>query len=128
MVNTQQVWRACTSCVIFGCIAIFTLVTDASAQSAPPDGRALFIAERKGNCAACHKTPTDALLKSVSTIGPPLEMIKQKYPTSADRARMRDAIRDSSKIVPVTVMPPYGKHHILSEAEIDAIVTYLETL
>ena len=57
-----------------------------------------------------------------------MESIKQKYPASADRARLREAIRDMSKTKPDTIMPPYGKHHILTEAEIDAIVAYLETL
>lgn len=128
MVSAQQGWHSSASRLIFGCITTVTCVTNVSAQSAPTDGRALFIAERKGNCGACHKTPTDALLKGASNIGRPLESIKQKYPTPADRARLRDAIMDSGKIVPGTIMPPYGKHRILTEAEIDAIVTYLETL
>lgn len=128
MVSVQQGWHVSAARLIFGCITTFTCVASVSAQSAPTDGRALFIAERKGNCGACHKTPTDTSRKGVSNIGPPLESIKQKYPAPADRARLRDAIRDLGKIVPATIMPPYGKHRILTEAEIDAIVTYLETL
>ena len=114
--------------VILGCMITFSVGTHVSALTAPRDGRALFIDQHKGNCAACHKTPTDILLKTVSTIGPPLESIKQKYPLPVDRGRLRDAIRDLSKTNPDTIMPPYGKHRILTEAEIDAIVTYLETL
>lgn len=98
------------------------------AQANSQNGRALFIDERKGNCVACHKTPTDASLKSASSIGPALESIKQKYPAPADRIRLRNVIIDSSKINPATSMPPYGTHRILSEVEIDAIVAYLETL
>lgn len=98
------------------------------AQANSQNGRALFIDERKGNCVACHKTPTDASLKSASSIGPALESIKQKYPAPADRIRLRNVISDSSKINPATSMPPYGTHRILSEVEIDAIVAYLETL
>ena len=112
----------------FCAVIALTCVSHATAQSPTLDGRTLFIDERKGNCSACHKTPTDALLKSVSNIGPPLEAIKQKYPLAADRMRLRDAIRDLSKTAPSTIMPPYGKHRILSNAEIDAIVIYLETL
>lgn len=117
--------------VFCGCsfLAALTLATHSFSQTAPRDGRALFIAERKGHCIACHQTPTDASLKtSVANIGMPLEAIKQKYPTPADRAKLRDAIRDMSKVKPDTIMPPYGKHHIMSDAEIDAIVNYLETL
>jgi sulfur-oxidizing protein SoxX len=100
----------------------------ASAQASVAAGRALFADERKGNCDACHKTPTDASLSGASNIGPPLEAIRQKYPTPADRIRLRDTIRDQSAVSASTIMPPYGKHRILTESEIDDIVTYLETL
>jgi sulfur-oxidizing protein SoxX len=97
------------------------------AKPAPPpiDGRAIFIDERKGNCAACHKVPNDAAIKSQSNIGPALEAVKARHP---DRAKLRDAIWDLSRTKPNTIMPPYGKHRILTEAEIDALVTYLETI
>lgn len=113
--------------VILGFSVAFTFA-HSMAQTTSQNGRALFIEERKGNCVACHKTPTDSSLKSPSGIGPALESIKPKYPAPADRLRLRDAIRDSSKTNPATIMPPYGKHRILTEAEIDAIVAYLETL
>lgn len=111
-------------------LGLFAAVSfaQALAQTNSHNGRALFIDERKGNCVACHKTPTDASLKSVSSIGPALESIKQKYPAPADRIRLRNVISDSSKINPATSMPPYGTHRILTEVEIDAIVAYLETL
>ena len=113
--------------IVLGCIT-YPFAAFVLAQTAPLDGRALFIDQRKGNCTACHKTPTDALLKSASTIGPALESIKQKYATPADRVRLREAIRDISNSNPDTIMPPYGKHRILTEVEINAIVVYLETL
>lgn len=112
----------------FCCVTTLACVSYAAAQSSALDGRALFIDERKGNCSACHKTPTDPSLRSVSTIGPSLEAIKQKYPMATDRMRLRTAIWDLSKTAPNTIMPPYGKHRILTDTEIDAIVTYLETL
>ncbi len=89
------------------------------------NGRAIFLDERKGNCAACHKVPNDAAIKSASSIGAPLEAIKARYP---DRAKLRDVIWDFSKINPNTIMPPYGKHRILSSDEIDALVIYLESI
>ena len=100
----------------------------ALAQANAITGQALFAEERKGNCAACHKTPTDASRIGASNIGPPLEAIRQKYPTPADRMRLRDSIRDQSAVNASTIMPPYGKHRILTEAEIDDIVAFLETL
>ena len=114
--------------VIFCCVSTLACISYAAAQSPTVDGRTIFIDERKGNCSACHRTPTDAALKSVSTIGPSLEAIKQKYPLAADRLRLRNAIWDLSKTAPNTIMPPYGKHRILTDPEIDALITYLETL
>jgi L-cysteine S-thiosulfotransferase len=89
------------------------------------EGRAIFIDERKGNCAACHKAPNDSAVKTKSNIGMPLEAIKARYP---DRAKLRDAIWDLSKSTPNTIMPPYGKNRILSDDEVDALVIYLETI
>ena len=88
-------------------------------------GRAIFLDERKGNCAACHKAPNDAVIKTKSNIGMPLEAVKARYP---DRAKLRDVIWDLSKSVPNTIMPPYGKNRILSDDEIDSLVIYLETI
>ena len=128
MVSAQ--WKCLTAAieVILGVVATSACATFVFAQNTPINGRDLFSNERKGNCTACHKTPTDAALKGVSNIGPALQEIKQKYPTPADRVRLRDAVWDQGKSMPDTIMPPYGKHHILSETEIDAIVAYLETL
>jgi len=88
-------------------------------------GRAIFIDERKGNCAACHKAPNDAAVKTKSNIGMALEAVKARYP---DRAKLRDAIWDLSRSVPNTIMPPFGKNRILSDDEIDVLVIYLETI
>jgi L-cysteine S-thiosulfotransferase len=88
-------------------------------------GRAIFLDERKGNCAACHKVPNDETVKTQSKIGMALEAVKARYP---DRAKLRDAIWDLSKTMPNTIMPPYGKNRILSDDEIDALVIYLETI
>ena len=98
------------------------------AQGNAVTGRALFAEERKGNCSACHKTPTDASQMGASNIGPALEGIRQKYAALADRLRLRDSIRERSIVNPSTIMPPYGKHRILTDSEIDDIVAYLETL
>ena len=86
-------------------------------------GRALFLDPGKGNCAACHQVPADPAVKSTSRIGAPLVGIKSQYP---DRARLRAIIWDLSTTIPDTIMPPYGRHRILTEAEIDALLRYLD--
>lgn len=98
----------------------------APAPPPPPiNGREIFTDERKGNCAACHKVPNDSGIASQSNIGPALQAVKARFP---DRAKLREAIWDYSKIKSTTIMPPYGKHRILTDAEIDALVIYLESI
>ena len=116
------------ACNLLCGIGALVFTTSVLAQPNSQSGRVLFTDERKGNCVGCHKTPTDTSPKGASNIGPPLEAIKQKYPTPNDRVRLKDVIRDLRDKNPNSIMPPFGKHHILTEAEIDAIVAYLETL
>lgn len=97
----------------------------AFAQNPVDDGRRLFANAEKGNCIACHQVPADDSLKSFSRIGPSLADVKTRIP---DRARLRAIIWDPLVTLPNSVMPPYGRNRILTEAEIDAVVAYLETL
>lgn len=85
-------------------------------------GKALAFDRNRGNCLACH-VMDDGELPGNS--GPPLVMMKLRYP---DRAVLRAQIWDASVRNPDTVMPPYGRHHILSEEEIDLVVDYVWSL
>jgi len=58
-------------------------------------------------------------------IGPALVAMKYRYP---DKAKLREQIYDSTKANPNSIMPPFGKHGALSDAEIDAITEYVYTL
>jgi len=106
-------------------IPLFLLFTTASQAQSVGEGRDLFTDARRGNCAACHQLPNDPAVKSVSTLGPALSALKARFP---DRAKLRATIWDRSAEQADTSMPPYGKHRILSETEIDKLVAYLETL
>ena len=86
------------------------------------EGQKLAHDVMKGNCLACHMLPGDAKAVTSATIGPPLIGMKSRFP---DRDKLRAQIWDSTKANPDTVMPPYGKHKILTESEIDKIVDYL---
>src|SRR5581483_4733907 len=70
----------------------------------------------KGNCLACHRVPGDPSAVTLANIGPPLVDIRKRFP---DRAVLRAQIWDSTVRNPYTVMPPFGKHHVLTEEEID---------
>ena len=85
-------------------------------------GKALTFARAKGNCLACHVIEGGEL---AGNYGPPLIMMKERYP---DREALRARIWDATAMVPTTRMPPFGRHRILTEEEIDLIVDYLLTL
>lgn len=94
----------------------------ASAEEQVSEGERLAKARGKGNCLACHAFDDGQL---PGNIGPPLVYMKQRYP---DRAALHRQIWDATERNPETVMPPFGRHRILSDREIDLIVDYLYTL
>jgi sulfur-oxidizing protein SoxX len=77
---------------------------------------------KKGNCFACHDYPGAVL---PGNIGPKLVNMKQRYP---DKKQLRDKIWDATKTSPNTIMPPFGRHNILSEKEIDDVVEFIYNL
>lgn len=98
------------------------------AQEAPkkePTGQELAFNNTKGNCLACHAIPGDPKAVTSANIGPPLVAMKARFP---DREKLRMQIYDATKANPQSAMPPFGKHKILSDKEIDLIVDYLYTL
>ena len=85
-------------------------------------GKAVAFDRKLGNCLACHAMDDGDL---AGNIGPPLVSMKLRFP---DKAKLRAQIWDAQVANADTRMPPFGKHKILSEKEIDAIVEYLYTL
>ena len=95
------------------------------AQAVDPSkraGQALAHDVYKGNCLGCHQIPGDPDAVSLANIGPPLTLMRSRFP---DRAALQSQIWDSTARNPQTVMPPFGKHRILTEREIDLIIDYL---
>lgn len=87
-----------------------------------PSGQEIARDVYKGNCLACHRIPGDPSAVSLADIGPPLIHIRERFP---DRSALRSQLWDPMVRNPKTVMPPFGKHKILTEEEIDLIVDYL---
>lgn len=87
------------------------------------------ITRRKGNCLACHGVTTKArwpeTLPPGGNMGPPLVAMKQRFP---DKAKLRAQIYDATMANPQSVMPPFGKHNLLTEKEIDLIVEWLQSI
>ena len=86
------------------------------------EGKALAFDRKLGNCLACHRMGDGV---SPGNIGPPLIAMKVRFP---DREVLRAQIWDATVKNPKTIMPPFGKHQMLTEEQIDKIVTYVHTL
>ena len=94
----------------------------AVAASAIEEGKKIALDRRKGNCMACHIMAGATL---AGTVGPPLIGMKARFP---DKTKLRAQIRDSTQINPQSLMPPFGRHEILTEDEIDKVVEYVHSL
>jgi sulfur-oxidizing protein SoxX len=97
-----------------------------AAVSAQKDaGLELFIRPDKGYCIACHQVPAAAGPQTRSNVGPALEGTRMR---AIGRAGLRELLRDPTRANPETVMPPYGKHRLLDDREIDRVTEYLLAL
>jgi sulfur-oxidizing protein SoxX len=121
---TNIVLSACSAAVMAGALLLTPLSTAsaADAKSAVEKGKAVAFDRKKGNCLACHAMGDGDL---PGNIGPALVNMKLRYP---DKKVLREQIWDASKRNPNSIMPPFGRHSMLSEEQIDQIVEYVYTL
>ena len=97
-------------------------VAEEEAPSAIERGKAIAFDRKKGNCLACHMIATGDL---PGNIGPPLVAMAIRFP---DKAKLRAQIWDSSEKNPMSSMPLFGKHRILTDEEIDLVTEFIHTL
>ncbi len=86
------------------------------------EGKKIAFNRKKGNCLSCHAITGG---QAAGNIGPPLIVMKARFP---DKKVLRDQIWDATARNPGTVMPPFGKHNILSDKEIDLITDFIHSL
>jgi sulfur-oxidizing protein SoxX len=103
-------------------LSLAALPASAQLQSAASEGQKIALDRGKANCLSCHEIKGGELAGS---IGPALKDIKSKYP---DRNDLIAIVTDETKRNPQTVMPPFGRNHVLTEQEINAVVDFLQTL
>lgn len=105
-------------------VTFYLLFTPARAMEADVvnGGRSIAHDVYKGNCLACHRVPRDKEAVSLANIGPPLIGMRERFPV---RAELRAQIWDATIRNPQSVMPPFGKHQILTDSEIEMIIEYL---
>ena len=86
------------------------------------EGKKIAFDRRKGNCLACHYMGDGEM---PGTHGPPLILMNKRFP---DKSKLRARIYDATAADPNTMMPPFGRHGILTDDEIDKITEYVYTL
>ncbi|MDO7641812.1 sulfur oxidation c-type cytochrome SoxX [Reinekea forsetii] len=85
-------------------------------------GKDVVYTRTKGNCISCHMMPGGNL---PGNYGPPLVQMQARFPKQED---LFNQIYDARVKNPLTIMPPFGAHRMLSEDEINWLVEYLYTL
>jgi len=101
----------------------FLSVTSANADEATiAEGKKIAFNRKKGNCLGCHMIADGAL---PGNVGPPLIAMKARFP---DKAKLRAQIWDATAANPKTIMPPFGRHNILSDQEVDKITDFIHSL
>ncbi len=90
-------------------------------KDAVTQGGCIVLDRAKGNCMACHQIAGT----SSGDISTKMENMAQRWP---DKTKLRAQIQDASKANPNTVMPPFGRHQILTADEIDKVVEFVLSL
>jgi sulfur-oxidizing protein SoxX len=85
-------------------------------------GKEVALTRSKGNCIACHVMPDG---EAPGAIGPALVAMQTRYPSKEDLAQQ---IWDPTAKNPDVVMPPFGKHGILTNEEFVDVVEYVWSL
>lgn len=108
--------------IMLALLSAFYLSGSIAAADAVAEGKKVAFDRKKGNCLACHAIAGGSL---PGNIGPPLIAMKARFPS---KAALRAQIWDATESNPNTIMPPFGKHRILSEKEVDLVTEFIYTL
>lgn len=110
------------ACGVAGLPAAQAETDGTDSVTAIEEGKQIAFDRDKGNCLACHQI-ADGIFPG--NIGPPLMAMKQRFP---DKAALRQRIFDATAVNPDTVMPPFGRHGILTPEEIDKVTDFIYSL
>ena len=121
----RKLYHVAAACAISAIMLSGTALAQATAAAAPKKeetGKDIAFNRTKGNCLACHGMPTVPDATSTGLYGPPLIAMSARYP---DKAKLRAQIWDAMAFNPATTMPPFGKHQVLTEQEIDKVTDFI---
>ena len=86
------------------------------------EGKRLSFDRKLGNCLTCHMIAGG---QAAGNLGPPLIAMKARFP---DKKVLRTQIWDSNVANPASPMPPFGRHNILTEKQIDLVTDFIHSL
>lgn len=108
---------------LIGVLAVaFMSSLAAPAGAAENAGKSIALNSAKGNCLACHAMPGIAENVLPGNVGMPLVHVKALVKSKRD---LREHIWDETRFNKNTVMPPFGKHKILTEEEINKLTDFI---
>jgi len=116
---------AASLAALLGSLALAPVGTASAGEASASvieQGKEIAFNRKLGNCLACHHMDDGKL---AGNIGPPLVAMKQRFP---DKAKLHAQIYDATTSNPNTIMPPFGRNHILTPEQIDKVVEYVYTL
>lgn len=111
-----------STALLVGLIAFGGISVANADQASIAEGKKIAFDRKKGNCLACHMIAGGAL---PGDIGPPLIAMKARFPS---KIVLRAQIANASAKNPNTIMPPFGRHRMLSDAEIDKVTDFIHSL
>ncbi|HFQ90826.1 MAG TPA: sulfur oxidation c-type cytochrome SoxX [Desulfobulbus sp.] len=111
-------WLAAASLLLLFCLPAPGRAGDVK------QGEKIAKTRKLGNCVACHYLPD---VESPGDIGPNLVEAMAAYGPD-DRREVTQWIVDPRKFNEHTIMPPFGANRILTDQQIDDVVSYLYTL
>ena len=112
--------------IVVYCLSVYFLCGPVCAQQTAKEapGKALVFGQAKGNCLSCHGLPGLGA-ELTGNAGPPLIAMQARFP---DKSVLRAKIWDATASNPASFMPPFGKHGILGEEEINQVVEFVHGL
>ena len=120
--TAKLITTASALATILGALSLSPQLAIAADADVVEQGKQIAFDRKKGNCLACHMIDGGDL---PGNIGPPLVAMKARFP---DKSKLRAQIWDSTRNNPNSMMPPFGRHEILTEGEIDKVVEFIYSL
>lgn len=120
--TARLITTASALATIIGVLSLSPQLAIAADGNVIDQGKKIAFDRKLGNCLACHRIEGGDM---PGNIGPPLVAMKARFP---EKAKLRAQVWDSTRNNPNSMMPPFGRHEILTEAEIDKVVEFVYSL